>query len=257
MIFLGMPVWHTLDVKTAHCVSALLVGSRETIHCEMQEGDGLISRSRSTLASRMLTGFPDADVMGMVDVDIQFEPSDFLKMIQSARETGQIVAGVYVTRQRSPKPTSLPFEGQQWSFVDQDEPLLEEVKYVSPGFMAVPRKVLEDMVDGVFTNIDGHESLHYARGGSDEKHTYDFFRTMVIRDEQGEPWWLGEDFAFCERAKQLGYKCLIDRSIFITHRASVSVSVFDLEYPGHALSAEAPPAYEGIGLTKTVKGAMT
>src|SRR3990167_98132 len=128
-----------------HSVSALLVGSKETIHCELNEGDGLISRSRSTLATKMLTHFPEADVLGMVDTDIQFEPADFLKLVKSARETGQIVAAVYVTRERKPKPTSLPYPGQQWHFVNQDEPSMVEVKYISPGFMAVPRNVLEEM----------------------------------------------------------------------------------------------------------------
>jgi hypothetical protein len=250
VIFLGMASWHTASVHTMHSVSALLVGSKESIHCELNEGDGLISRSRSTLATKMLTHFPEADVMGMVDTDIQFEPADFLKVVRSARETGQIVAGVYVTRERKPKPTSLPFPGQQWHFVDQDEPSLVEVCYVSPGFMAVPRKILADMTTGEFQTIDGTEVLHFSRGGSDERHAYDFFRTMVIRDDEGEPWWLGEDFSFCERAKQLGYRCLIDQSIFLGHRASVSVGVMDLEYPGHSLTEEATPSYEAIGLTK-------
>ena len=253
MIFLAMASWHTASVHTLHAVSALMVGSKETIHCEINEGDGLISRSRSTLASKMLTHFPDADVLGMVDTDIQFGPADFLKLVRSARETGQIVAGVYVTRERKPKPTSLPFSGQQWHFVNQDEPSLVEVKYVSPGFMAVPRAVLEAMVKGEYQTIDGTERLHYARGGSDERYCWDFFRPFVIRDDAGEPWLLGEDFAFCERAKQLGYQSVIDQSIFLGHRAAVSVGVMDLEYPGHSLSDAAPPSYEAMGLTKNVR----
>ena len=252
MIFLGMASWHTASIHTMHSVASLMLMSKETIHCEINEGDGLISRSRSTLASKMLTQFPEAAVLGMVDTDIQFEPSDFLKLCKSARETGQVVAGVYVTRERAPKPTSLPYPGQQWHFVNQDEPLLTEVRYVSPGFMAVPRKVLEDMVTGEFKTIDGIERLHYARGGSDEKATYDFFRTFIVEDDQGRPWWLGEDFSFCERAKQLGYKCLIDQSIFLGHKAAVSVGVADLEYAGHSLTAEAPPSTYELGLTKQV-----
>ena len=255
MIFLASAVWHSVDIRTMHSISALVMGSRESIHCEFNNGDGLISRSRSTLATKMLLDYPEADVLGMVDTDIQFEPADFLKMVKSARETGQVVAGLYVTRERTPKPTSLPYPGQEWHFVDQEAPSLAEVRYVSPGFMAVPRSVLEAMVEGEFENIDGRERLHFARGGSDERHTYDFFRTMVIRDEAGEPWWLGEDFAFCERARQLGFKCYIDQSIFISHRANVAISVFDLEQPGHALSGDASPGYEAIGLTKQIRSA--
>ena len=168
-----------------HSVSSLILSSRESIHCELNEGDGLISRSRSTLATKMLMSFPEADVMGMVDTDIQFEPADFLKMVRSARETGQIVAGVYVTRERKPKPTSLPFPGQQWHFVDQDEPSLVEVKYISPGFMAVPRNILEEMTRAEFQAIDGPERLWFARGGSDEKRFWYFFRPMTIRDDTG------------------------------------------------------------------------
>lgn len=252
MIFVGVPVWHGLDVKTAHCLSSLMVGAKDTVHLEMQEGDGLISRSRSTLASKALES--GADVMVMIDADIQFEPADFIKLVKSARATGQIIAGVYVTREKKPRPTIVPYPGTELAFVDSPDPNLMEVLYASAGFMAVPRKVLQDMTEAEFQTINGPEVLWHSRGGPEEgKLIWDFYRMMVVRDSNGLPWWLEESYSFCERARQIGYKVYADTSVFIAHRATVSMTIFDVETPGHAYGEQGLPAYEGLGLVKEVR----
>ena len=250
-VFVGVPVWHGIDVKAVHCFASLMVGAKDSIHFEMQEGDGLISRSRSTLATKMLE--TDADVMVMIDADIQFEPADFIKLVKSARATGQIVAGVYVTRAKKARPTIVPYPGTELSFVDSDSPNLMEVLYASAGFMAVPRTVLEAMTEGTFQTINGPEPLWFCRGGPDERRVWDFYRMFVVRDDKGEPWWLEESYAFCERARQLGFKTYADTSIFLGHRATVSMTIFDVETPGHAYGELGVPAYEALSLKKEVR----
>ena len=229
-----------------------MVGAKDSITLEMQEGDGLISRSRSTLATKALES--GADVMVMIDADIQFEPSDFIKLVKGARATGQIVAGVYVTREKKPRPTVIPYPGTELSFVDSEESQLMEVLYASAGFMAVPIPILRAMTEGQFKEIDGHHTLWYSRGGPEEgRKIWDFYRMFVVRDSKGEPWWLEESFAFCERARQLGFKTYADTSIFLAHRATVSMTIFDVETPGHAYGEQGIPAYEGLGLKKEVR----
>jgi len=39
---------------------------------------------------------------------------------------------------------------------------------------------------------------------------------MVIADGQGY-WYLGEDYAFCERARQAGHKVIVDTTIRLGH----------------------------------------
>ncbi len=43
-----------------------------------------------------------------------------------------------------------------------------------------------------------------------------FFQPMVLMAERG-PWYLAEDYAFCERARQCGFKIMADTSIRLWH----------------------------------------
>jgi len=46
-----------------------------------------------------------------------------------------------------------------------------------------------------------------------------YFLPMVLADPGGY-WYLGEDYAFCERARQAGHKIVIDTTLRIGHIGS-------------------------------------
>ncbi len=46
---------------------------------------------------------------------------------------------------------------------------------------------------------------------------------MTVEEAPGEFHWLSEDWAFCERARQIGYKCYIDQSIILGHLSEMAI----------------------------------
>lgn len=221
---------------------------RERVYWETFDGDALISRTRSQLATKFMTepGLAECDVMVIIDDDVQFSPEDFWKIVAGAREKQAPYGGIYVTRSREPHTAALGFPGQTLSF-GPEQPATE-IKYLATGFMAVPRVVLQDMLDWQgFQSVHGAEPLMYCEQGVGSFPMWDFFRCFEIREDDGRIHYLSEDWAFCERARQCGYAVWADQSIFLSHRAVVSITVADLGGTGHALSADGAPS-KGVSI---------
>ena len=252
---MAMPVWRYLDVRVAHAMIAA-IATREPeddIYLETIDGDALISRTRSLLATKLLVepALAEADVMMILDDDVQFWPDDLFKVTRLARERQEPVGGVYVTRSRVPHPASLFWPKQNVMF-GPGEPVTE-VRYLATGFMAIPRIVFEKMLahEG-FRTVHGREPIVYCEQGVGDSAMYDFFRPFEIDEgltlreagyetEDKRIHYLSEDWAFCERARQCGFTIWCDPSIILQHRAVVSVTVNDLGVEHGMLSEEGAP----------------
>ncbi|KKK76820.1 hypothetical protein LCGC14_2859800 [marine sediment metagenome] len=112
--------------------------------------DALIDRTRSTIATYFVDNniFFDSpgaplDVLVMIDHDVSWEEGDIQRIAQQAHERQAVVAGVYPKRGFS---TALPLRslsGNEEFVLPSDK--LVECKYVSAGFMAIPRPILKKM----------------------------------------------------------------------------------------------------------------
>jgi len=226
----------------------------DDMYWEALDGDALIFRSRSILATKMLKEMmlEGADIMVILDDDVQFLPDDLEKIISQARELQEPVGGIYVTRSREPHIASMLWPNQPILFGPGQE--LVNVRYLATGFMAIPRKVLQAMLDHPgFQTVHGLEPLVYYEQGVGDTPLWDFFRPFGIRegdtlraagyenaDERNHI--LSEDWAFCERARQCGFQIWADPTIILQHRAVVSVTVNDLGVKHGMLSTEGAPA---------------
>jgi len=242
-------------VRAAHSLVAA-IATREPdddIYWETIDGDALISRTRSLLATKLLVEprLAEADVMMILDDDVQFWPDDMFKVTRLARARQEPVGGVYVTRSRVPHPASLFWPKQNVTFGPGEA--LTEVRYLATGFMAVPRVVFDKMLahDG-FRTIHGKEPVTYCEQGVGDGAMYDFFRPFCIDEgltlreagyesDDKRMHYLSEDWAFCERARQCGFTIWCDPSIILQHRAVVSVTVNDLGVEHGMLSEEGAP----------------
>lgn len=233
MIVLAQAVWRDVTSANAMAVSS---GSRELperVHHLVNVGDALIERSRSVLATRFLEEpeLADADVLVFVDSDITFEPVALAKVVEGARETGDVYGGIYVTRSREPHSASLALDdGREWRFEPTSERRPHEVRYLATGFMAIPRPLLSRMaLTGTrFEGIHGkHWLVRYERGTPADA-CWDFFRTFGVLEDGGVAHWLSEDWAFCERSRQMGHKVWADESIILGHEAAITLTVADL-----------------------------
>lgn len=221
--------------------------TQERIVWEPLWGDALIARSRSMQMTKWYDQMPDADVMVTIDDDIQFDPEDLWKIVEGARETRGIYGGAYVTRSQTPHLSSrmLP-NTPELIFQKTDIRRPIEFQYVATGFMAIHRDVVEAMVHGEFRDADGTHRLHRCDKGTSMHDFLPFYDTFTVQEPDGSYHWLSEDWAFCERARQLGFKCWIDQSIVLGHVGQVVFTVADIkrsgETTGHATSAEAQPS---------------
>lgn len=179
-------------------------------------GDALISRSRSIIASSFLRS--DADVLLSIDSDIWFRPQDALKLAGQAEEYG-IIAALYMTRNLNTQPAlMLP-----------DEPVLfhagatpVEAQYVSTGFVAVHRRVFQTVKDALPLC---HQQ--WTDNGVDTSF-WPFYMPYVIEWPGDVNMYLSEDWAFCQRAKDAGFKCWVDPSIRLGHMGQTMYTMEDL-----------------------------
>lgn len=247
-IYLAMPVWRYLDVRVSHAITAVMSEPRERVYWETFDGDALVSRTRSQLATKFVDQeqLQDCDVMVIIDDDVQFTPDDLWKIVDGARERQALYGGVYVTRSREPHTAALGFPNQTMQF-GPGQPALP-IRYLATGFLAVPRKALTDMIAHPgFETVHGKEPIVYCEQGVGSFPMYDFFRCFEIREDDDRIHYLSEDWAFCERARQCGYEVYADQSIILQHRAVVSITVADIGGTGHALSADGAPS-KGVSI---------
>lgn len=88
-----------------------------------------------------------------------------------------------------------------------DEGEIVEVRYLPTGFLYTKREVYETMIERL------KMPLCNTMFGEPQ---YAFFQGIVVPHEGGH-WYVPEDFAFCERARQCGYKILMDNRIRLWH----------------------------------------
>jgi len=249
-VYVACPIWRYLDVRVAHSIISVMASleGHERVYLETFDGDALISRTRSQLARKFVEEeqLQAADVMVIIDDDVQFSPDDFWKIVAGAREKGSLYGGIYATRSREPHMAALGYPGQELQFGPGQDAV--PIKYLATGFMAVPVPILHEMIAHPgFASAHGKEKLLRHTQGVGQFPMWDFFRPFTIQEDDGQYHYLSEDWAFNERARQLGYEVWADQSIILHHRAVVSITVADISQPGHAMTAEGAPS-KGVSI---------
>lgn len=180
--------------------------------------DALIDRSRNRAASMFLAADPAeaGDVMVMIDHDMTWAPGDLEHLTNACLETGGVVAGIYSKRSFGKGVAvrfSQPGDWQQGS--DQ----LAPCDYVSTGFMAIHRKVLETLA----------EKLPKTLGDF-----YPFFLPVLAERKFGDQEateYLSEDWAFCYRAIEAGFTIHADMKPYLVHCGEYGYRVIDSQVP--------------------------
>ncbi len=213
-VYIGSCVWRTVEVAHVAALSKLL---RDPGYIyKPQVGDALIDRARGISATWFLEQ-SDCDIHLSIDSDIVgFTPEDTEKMCQAAM-THDIVGGVYVCRsQNETHPASFYLDKEPVIHAFDHKPV--EVKYLATGFMAVHRRVFEKLAETTpLTAL------------KDKNHFYTFYQPFNYEDaDLGQTIELSEDWAFCQRAKDAGFKCYIDPAIRLGHIGSYTFTLEDM-----------------------------
>jgi hypothetical protein len=197
------------------CDAGLRELERRGLEVRRYPSTAAVDRSRCDMATAALDeGY---DELIWIDSDIQFDPDDVAKL--RGHEL-PIVAGVYAKKGVRDLAVHLEPTTQELRFGAGGG--LYDVRYVGAGFLCTRREVY-DAIQRTFS-LPVCNTRFGAR-------TIPYFLPMVIPDG-GPYWYLGEDYAFCERARKAGHRVQVDTTIRLGHIGSY---VYGWEDAGQAI----------------------
>lgn len=161
--------------------------------------------ARNGLIARALA--QGADKIVMIDDDISWNSDDFPKLVLGP---APIMAGAYQKRPHH------PFEKPEMAIslfehgMVADERGLIEVEGAATGFMRVDREVFEAMKP----HCEKYDDKSLTP--EENAHLHMFFAWGWM-EKEGQRYRRGEDYNFCERARGLGFKTVVDPTIKLGH----------------------------------------
>lgn len=210
-IWLAMPCYGaTLTVATQRSLihdMMPLIGRGDVVRVFDELGHADIYSLRAQIVSHFLDD-KDATDLVMIDNDVAWEAGGLIKLIDMPVD---VVAGAYPKRTypitfmfRSELDVGGPLYG------DPDLGLLE-VWGMPGGFMRIKREVLEKMWDHYNEELGIYD--HAVPG----EHTVRMFDPYYYTDDEGRRRALSEDYAFCQRWRDLGGKIYMDANLSMAH----------------------------------------
>jgi hypothetical protein len=220
-VLVALCVHRGIDPETWTAIRALEACPDPVIAVSVKSGDALIDRSRSIVASRFLEN-KDYDILFFIDDDVVFDPVDVAKIANVMQAQNlDIVGGAYMKKQvKSPHLAIKTMKNSKIFF--GPEAFVQEVDMVSTGFMAINRHVLEKMVEAKSVPLCHPKNLRF----------YPFFQPFP-KEIDGEWIYLSEDWAFCYRAKKLGFKIWVDGTTKLGHAGRYVYEQNEMFRPAH------------------------
>jgi hypothetical protein len=164
-------------------------------------GCSVVSRARNLLVRDFLDS-PCTELL-FIDSDINFEPESILRLMAWGGDPKKgIVAAV--PRVRDAKATYIATLDQDEDGLTMNGMGLVRAKRVATAFMWVQRKVFEDL-------LAAHPEWNYYEPRQN-KHLNAVFDFVVTPEG-----YIGEDFLFCDRAREAGYEVWVDPTITLGH----------------------------------------
>jgi glycosyltransferase involved in cell wall biosynthesis len=179
-------------------------------------GASAIDVARNTLLSEALRRGSESILF--IDADIGFDPRDALRLLARPEPA---VAGVYL-KKGSPEFACKFAPEVREALFGPGAPGLYPLDYAPAGFLRVRPQVLRKMIDELALPLCNTE----LRGGF-----WPFFQPMVVPGEAGDARYLGEDWSFCHRLRQIGITPMADTSIRLFHIGAYGYSWEDAAAP--------------------------
>jgi len=207
-LFIGIPCHDgRLNVKTAfNLVQLMPEAMRLGVSVTLSDlsNCSIITLARNSLVHEFLK--TDCTELLFIDSDVIATSGDILRLM--AQSSGRdITAGTYPRRSHDKKF----FTDLYWTEDDnlEFEGSMMRVKRIGTGFMLIQRHVIEKMAQA-------HPEWSYKNKPTGERMAalFDF----EIRDDQ----YVGEDYLFCDRATEMGFKVHVDVDISLPHIGSES-----------------------------------
>jgi hypothetical protein len=215
-VYIGSSVWREVEPYHVAALQTLLRDGYRYAYLP-QQGDALMERTRGMSATLFMRK-TKAEVWLSLDSDITGFTKEGIDTLVEQAMTHDIVVGAYICRSRGDSYPSSTFEdGTSIEF--NDDPTPQPIKWGATGCMAVHRRVFEAMA----------ETMPLLHMKDEARCFYPFFQTLIYDHEEHGKILLSEDFAFCERARELGFTTYVNPAIRLGH---VGPYIFRLEDMG-------------------------
>jgi hypothetical protein len=216
-----MVVWQREEIETMPTI--LVVAHREvsvpTVEClfemvglgwpiGMVYGDALVDRARAKAASSWYLN-ETSDVFLMIDDDIVFKPEHAERVAALAREKRAIACAAYPVGDGG-HLASRGFPGTLQEFGPEHEP--REIRWPATGFMAVHRDVIEALTKSMDVCYPDQPDRFWP-----------MFQPFPFEGN-----YLSEDYAFGQRARDLGFATWLDPKSILIHLKIKGLSVLNM-----------------------------
>lgn len=225
-----LAVWQKVQLNVAPA-SVLVVAHREiaapTVECLMgmrdmgwpvaiTYGDALVDRGRAKAVARWYREDSE-DVFLMIDDDIVFLSEDAARVVELAREKRSIACAAYPVGDGG-HMASRGWPGQELHFGPGKEPV--EIRWPATGFMAVHRDVITALIGTSIECYTGEPDAFWP-----------FFQPFPLGQRpgyEGAADYLSEDYAFGQRAMDLGFNTWLDPQTILVHLKIQALSVWNM-----------------------------
>jgi NDP-sugar pyrophosphorylase family protein len=192
-----------VNIRTAFAIAELVpkldkMGVR--LNLVHMSGCSIITKARNKLVRNFMES--DCTDFLFVDADVVIN-TDAVTRLLALSSDKDVVAGSYPRRSKDAK-FFLDFYLDKDGQLEFDDHGLMRVESVSTGFMLIRRHVIEHM-------IEKHPEWKY-QGDGDGETEHALFDFMILDGQ-----YIGEDYAFCLRARQDGFKIYLDPMISLPH----------------------------------------
>jgi hypothetical protein len=194
-----VPVGRFVELDCDHCLRGL---ERLGVRVDRSKGSSAIDIARNIRATDAVRdGF---DSLIFIDSDILFDPADAVRLLRSPEA---VIAGAYAAKKLGNGQLNVAFDEGVTSvrfgpWAERPYP----VRRVGAGFLRIKCDALRYMAKEL--------ELPYCETAG--RWAWPFFLPMVIV-ENGRPRYLGEDYAFCYRCRQVGIVPKVDTSFRVYH----------------------------------------
>lgn len=161
----------------------------------MTGNESLITRARNTMTATFMN--TPYESLLFIDADIEFTPEDVAKLWNMDAD----VAVAAYPMKRLDAPLSAWRDNELVEITNETEPF--PVQYAGTGFMMIKRRVIKQM-QAAYPELK-HEEGHVGQ-------CWALFDTMVWNDT-----FLSEDYAFCQRWRDIGGEIICDPTIKLKH----------------------------------------
>lgn len=204
-LFVATPIYGGVDPHFFCSLLQFLGAKHELpfpIQCSTVIGDSLVTRARNNLTMEFLKSHHTH--LLFIDSDLVFGVDHVRRIMEHGED---IVGGFYPKK----KDGDAELVFNSLTSLEMDSRSLSEVNYIGTGFICIKRCVFEKMIselgDDIVFKVDGVQN----------KVGFDFWPVGVYKYPDGSRRYLSEDWYFCQRARDLGFKVWGDNKVLLKH----------------------------------------